>query len=52
MSKKILITGAKAVQIGTANYMDPEITVKVINGIRSWCQQKQVSSLSEIKTLS
>jgi len=49
---EFLITGAKAVQIGTANYMDPEITVKVIKGIRSWCQQKQISSLSEIKTLS
>ena len=48
---EFLITGAKAVQIGTANYMDPEITVKVIKGIKSWCQQKQISSLSEIKTL-
>ena len=48
---EFLITGAKAVQIGTANYIDPEITVKVIKGIRSWCQQKQISSLSEIKTL-
>ena len=48
---EFLITGAKAVQIGTANYIDPEITVKVIKGIRSWCQQKQISNLSEIKTL-
>ena len=48
---EFLITGAKAVQIGTANYMDPEITVKVIKGIRSWFQQKQISSLSEIKNL-
>ena len=48
---EFLITGAKAVQIGTANYMDPEITVKIIKGIRRWCQQKQISSLSEIKTL-
>ena len=48
---EFLITGAKAVQIGTANYIDPEITVKVVKGIRDWCQKKQVSSLSEIKTL-
>ena len=48
---EFLITGAKAVQIGTANYIDPEITVKVIKGIKSWCQQKQISSLSGIKTL-
>ena len=48
---EFLITGAKAVQIGTANYIDPKITVKVIKGIRSWCQQNQISSLSEIKTL-
>ena len=48
---EFLITGAKAVQIGTANFMDPEITVKVVKGIRDWCQQKQISRLSEIKTL-
>ena len=48
---EFLLTGAKAVQIGTANYIDPEITVKVIKGIRSWCQKKKISSLSEIKTL-
>ena len=48
---EFLITGAKAVQIGTANYIDPEITVKVIKGIKSWCQHKKISSLSEIKTL-
>ena len=44
---EFLITGAKAVQIGTANYIDPEITVKIIKGIRNWCRQKKILSLLE-----
>ena len=48
---EFLIAGAKAVQIGTANFTDPAITVKVIKGIREWCQLKNISRLSQIKTL-
>ncbi|MEK9629650.1 MAG: dihydroorotate dehydrogenase [Nitrospinota bacterium] len=48
---EFLMAGAKAVQIGTANFIDPMVTVKVIDGIRDWCQQNQISKLSEIKTL-
>ena len=48
---EFLMAGAKAVQIGTANYVDPKVTVKVVDGIRDWCQQNQISKLADLKTL-
>ena len=48
---EFLMAGAKAIQIGTANYIDPTVTIKVIDGIRNWCLENQVSKLSNIKVL-
>lgn len=48
---EFLMAGAKAVQIGTANYIDPKVTVKVVDGIRDWCRENQISKLAELKTL-
>ena len=45
------MAGAKALQIGTANYVDPKVTVKVVDGIRDWCRQNQISKLADLKTL-
>ena len=48
---EFLMAGAKAVQIGTANYIDPKVTVKVVDGIRDWCRQNQITKLADLKTL-
>ncbi len=48
---EFLMSGAKALQIGTANYVDPKVTVKVVDGIRDWCRQNQISKLADLKTL-
>ena len=48
---EFLMAGAKAVQIGTANYIDPKVTVKVVDGIRDWCRENQISKLADLKTL-
>ena len=48
---EFLMAGAKAIQIGTANYIDPTVTIKVKDGIRNWCLKNQVSKLSNINIL-
>ena len=48
---EFLMAGAKAVQIGTANFVDPNVTVKVVDGIRDWCRKNQIAKLSDINTL-
>ncbi len=46
---EFLLAGAKAVQIGTANFIDPAATLNVIDGIRKYCLSNGVGNLSELK---
>jgi dihydroorotate dehydrogenase (NAD+) catalytic subunit len=45
---EFLMAGASAIQIGTANYIDPSITIKVIDGLRSYCQKNNLNSLKDL----
>ncbi len=45
---EFLLAGASAVQIGTANFIDPAITIKVIEGINAYLDENGFKSVSEI----
>ena len=45
---EFLMAGAKAIQVGTANFFDPAVTIKIIDGISRWCSQKGIQSLSAL----
>lgn len=42
------MAGASAIQIGTANFVDPQVTLKVRDGISRWLDNHGCRSLSEI----
>ena len=46
---EFLLAGAKAVQIGTANFIDPASTISVMDGIRKYCLSNGMKKLSELK---
>ena len=46
---EFLLAGAKAVQIGTANFIDPASTLHIIEGIHRYCLANGVNNLSELK---
>lgn len=45
---EFFIAGAAAVQIGTANFVNPKATIDVIEGIEKYLRDRNISSLSEI----
>ena len=45
---EFFMAGATAIEIGTANFLDPAVTIKVRDGINSWLDKHNCSSLSEI----
>ena len=45
---EFLMCGATAVEIGTANFIDPAITVKVAQGINDWLDAHGCKSVQEI----
>lgn len=45
---EFILAGASAVQIGTANFIDPTVTIKVIEGINAYLDENGFKSVSEI----
>lgn len=45
---EFMLAGASAVQIGTANFIDPAITIKVMDGINDYLERHGCKSVSEI----
>ena len=45
---EFLMAGATAIQIGTANFIDPQVTIKVRDGINDWLDRHGCRSVSEI----
>lgn len=45
---EFIIAGATAVQVGTANFIDPDSTVKVARGIESYMEENNVNDIREL----
>ena len=45
---EFLLAGATAVQIGTANFIDPTVTVKGVDGLETYSEQHRVASPKEL----
>jgi dihydroorotate dehydrogenase (NAD+) catalytic subunit len=45
---EFIIAGATAVQIGTANFINPKATIDVIEGIETYMSEKDIASISDI----
>ncbi len=45
---EFMLAGATAVQIGTANFIDPAVTVKIIEGIESYMIENNFNSVKDI----
>ena len=45
---EFLMAGATAIEIGTANFIDPTVTIKVRDGLNEWLDRHGCSSVHEI----
>ncbi len=45
---EFLLAGASAVQVGTANFVDPEASLKIAEGIEAYCRRKGVGSVKDL----
>ena len=45
---EFLMVGATAIEVGTANFLDPTVTVRIIDGINAWLDSHGCSSVKEI----
>ena len=45
---EFLIAGAKAIQVGTANFVNPHATLDIVEGIRKFCSERGIGHISEL----
>lgn len=45
---EFLMAGARAIEIGTANFVDPTVTIKVIDGLNAWLDAHGVADVNDI----
>lgn len=45
---EFLMAGATAIQVGTANFVDPAVTMKIIDGLEDYCNRHGISDIHEI----
>ena len=45
---EFLMAGATAVQVGTANFTDPYVCPKIIDGLNAWCDKHNVKNVSDL----
>jgi dihydroorotate dehydrogenase (NAD+) catalytic subunit len=45
---EFLIAGANAVQVGTANFRDPSLAVRLVGELRAWCEAHGVARVSDL----
>jgi len=45
---EFMLAGASAVAIGTANFIEPDTAIKIIDGIEKYCQAHQVNAVKDL----
>lgn len=45
---EFLLAGASAIQVGTANFIDPRAAVKIVQGLYRYCRDKGVSRIRDL----
>jgi dihydroorotate dehydrogenase (NAD+) catalytic subunit len=45
---EFILAGASAIQVGTANFIDPSVTMKIVDGIEDYLVRHRISAVSEL----
>lgn len=45
---EFLMAGATAVEVGTANFLDPAVSVRIVDEIEDYCRRNKISDIREI----
>jgi dihydroorotate dehydrogenase (NAD+) catalytic subunit len=48
---ELLLAGATAVQVGTANFINPRATAEVAEGLRTYLESQRLTSVTELPAL-
>ena len=46
---EFIIAGATAVQVGTANFVNPRASIEVVEGLEEYCREQGIESIGELR---
>jgi dihydroorotate dehydrogenase (NAD+) catalytic subunit len=45
---EFILAGASMIQVGTANFVDPQTSIKIINGLSVYCKKKKIKKITDL----
>jgi dihydroorotate dehydrogenase (NAD+) catalytic subunit len=45
---EFLLAGACMIQVGTANFVDPQTSIKIVNGLSGYLKEKQIERITDL----
>jgi len=45
---EFFLAGACMIQVGTANFVDPQTSIKIVNGLKSYLKEKRIKKITEL----
>ena len=48
---EFILAGATAIEVGTANFIDPTVTMKIIDYINDYCERHGISNINDLRGL-
>lgn len=45
---EFIMAGARAVQVGTANFVNPKVTLEIIEGLKRFCEKKGIERIEQL----
>jgi dihydroorotate dehydrogenase (NAD+) catalytic subunit len=45
---EFMLAGASSIQVGTANFIDPQVSIKIIDGIEAYCEEHGFSAARDL----
>jgi len=45
---EFLLAGARAIQVGTANFINPRTAIEIVSGINEYCERQGVEDVGEL----
>ncbi len=45
---EFMLAGSAAIQVGTANFIDPQVSVKIVEGMKEYCEHHKIKAVKEL----
>ena len=45
---EFILAGVSMIEVGTANFVDPQTSVKIVNGLSEYCKKKKIKKITDL----